>query len=194
MSLKDTATGYGWISIALHWITAIVIIYLLYAGNSIGSLAGEARAATLLRHTSVGITFYVLLVARIVWRFYYGHPGPNDRQRGWAFTLGKWTHMIIIVALSFMLVSGPVMHWSYGNEIAVFDWFTIAGPREPSLALASAMHRVHTLSAIVIFIGVLLHVGGVYKHTAFNQDGTLTRILIPTGEPAETAHAQRETR
>ena len=38
MRLKDTATGYGWISILLHWVTAVLILYLLYLGTTIGSL------------------------------------------------------------------------------------------------------------------------------------------------------------
>ena len=147
MSLKDTATGYGWISIALHWLTAIIIVYLLYVGSSIGSLEGEARDSTLLRHTSVAITAYLILIARIVWRFYYGHPGPSDEQRGWAFTLGKWTHMAILVALSLQIVTGPLMRWSYGNDIEVFDWFVIPSPLEPSLTLAAILHAVHRYSA-----------------------------------------------
>lgn len=178
MSLKDTATGYGWISIVLHWVTAAVIVYMLFLGSSVAGLEGDARAQMLLRHTSVGITAYVLLIARIVWRFYYGHPGPTGEQRGWAFTLGKWTHLIMLAAVAVMLVSGPVMYWAYGNDIVVFDWFVIPSPIGPSFALAEFMRSIHGTSALVIFIAVLMHIGGVYKHTAFNQDGTLAKILI----------------
>lgn len=187
MSLKDTATGYGWISIALHWVTAIVIVYLLYIGSSIGSLEGEARNASIARHTSVAITTYLLLVARIVWRFQYGHPGPSDEQRGWAFTLGKWTHMAILVVLCLQLVTGPLMRWSYGNEIEVFDWFAIPSPIEPSLALAGFLHSLHRYAAIFIFVAILLHIGGVYKHTAFNQDGTLAKIIFASRQSGNGA-------
>ena len=187
MSLKDTATGYGWISIALHWVTAIVIVYLLYIGSSIGSLEGEARNATILRHTSVAITTYLLLLARIVWRFHYGHPGPSEEQRGWAFTLGKWTHMAILVVLCLQLVTGPLMRWSYGNEIEVFDWFVIPSPFEPSLALAGFLHTLHRYAATFIFVAILLHIGGVYKHTAFNQDGTLAKIIFASRQSGNGA-------
>ncbi len=178
MALKDTGTGYGWISIALHWISAIVIIYMLYLGNTIGGMEPEQRAAGVLRHTSVAITFYLVFLARIVWRLYYGHPRPTREQKGWAFTLGKWTHMTMVYALALMLVSGPLMQWSYGNPIGVFDWFEIPSPLPRSLALAGILHTVHAYSALVLFVGFLLHIGGVYKHTAFNQDGTLAKILV----------------
>lgn len=178
MALKDTATGYGWISIALHWVTAVVIVYLLFIGSSISGLAGEARDEMVARHTSVAIASYLLLVARVVWRFYYGHPQPTTEQRGWAFTLGKWTHMSMLVALVVQIVTGPIMQWSYGRPIVVYDWLTIPSPIEASFGLASFLHSVHATSAAFIFATVLLHIGGVYKHTAFNQDGTLAKMLV----------------
>jgi cytochrome b561 len=179
MRLKDTATSYGWISILLHWITAIVILYLLYLGSTIGSLEGTDRQLAVDRHTSVAIASYLLLLWRIIWRFVYHHPGPTPEQRGWAFTMGKWTHYAIVVAVLLMLISGPLMQFSYGRDIVVFDWFVIPTPIDSSFGLAGFLHKVHTASAIFIFIGVLLHIGGVYKHTAFNQDGTLAKIIIP---------------
>jgi cytochrome b561 len=179
MRLKDTATGYGLISILLHWITAILILYLLYLGSTIGSLEGPARDAAVNRHTSFAIASYVLLLGRVIWRFYYRHPGPTDEQRGWAYTTGKWTHYAITAAIVVMLITGPLLQFSYGRAIRVFDWFVIASPMEANFGLAGFLHSLHTATAVFIFLGVVLHIGGVYKHTAFNQDGTLAKIIIP---------------
>jgi cytochrome b561 len=52
------------------------------------------------------------------------------------------------------------------------------------MRLNGFMHAIHGWAALVIFIGILLHLGGVYKHTAFNQDGTLTKIIIPAKTPS----------
>lgn len=179
MRLRDTADGYGWISILLHWVTAIVILYLLYLGSTIGSLEGEFRTAAVDRHTSVAMAAYALLLLRVVWRFVAHHPGPTEAQRGWAFTLGKWTHYAMVAAIAIMLVSGPLMQRAYGREIRVFDWFSVPAPAEPSFGLASFLHAIHSLSALFLFLAIVLHIGGVYKHTAFNQDGTLAKIIIP---------------
>ena len=192
MSLRDTATGYGWISIALHWITAIVIVYLLYLGNTIGSFAGDDRAAAVSRHTSVAITFYLIFAARIAWRLYYGHPRPTAEQKGWAFTLGKWTHMAMVYALVLMLISGPLMQWSYGNPIEVWDWFSIPAPYGQSFALAGLMHSIHVFGALVLFIGFILHIGGVYKHTAFNQDGTLGKMILADRKSKEASSSAEQ--
>jgi cytochrome b561 len=179
MRLRDTPTGYGWISIVLHWLTAIVIIAMLFIGSSIASTDPGERLAALNFHTSLGITSYIILWARIVWRFWVGHPGPNERQRGLFFELGKWTHYILMIALGGMLLSGPVMAWASGTDISVFGWFEIPAAAEPSYELRDTLHAVHRSCAIVIFIGVILHIGGVYKHTAFNHDGTFVKMILP---------------
>jgi cytochrome b561 len=179
MRLGDTPAGYGWISILLHWLTAIAIIVLLFAGSSIASEDPLERAAALNFHTSVGVSCYVLLWARIVWRILVGHPGPNPKQQGLFFEMGKWTHYILLIALAGMLVSGPMMAWASGTDIVVFDWFEIPAASEPAFAMRDTLHIVHRSCAIVIFIGIVLHLGGVYKHTAFNHDGTFVRIILP---------------
>jgi cytochrome b561 len=101
--------------------------------------------------------------------------------------MGKWTHYAITGAIIVMLVTGPLMQFSYGRDIHVFDWFVIPSPIEAKFGLATSLHRIHTASALFIFLGVLLHIGGVYKHTAFNQDGTLAKIIIPGRQSREMA-------
>lgn len=179
MQLRDTATGYGWISILLHWVTAVLILYLLYLGSSIAGLEGVARQQAIDRHTSVAILSYLFLLWRVVWRIVLRHPGPTERQRGWAFTMGKWTHYAMVAAIALMLVTGPLTQLSYGRDIHVFGAFSIATPFEPMFGLASFLHIVHASTAGFIFVSIVLHIGGVYKHTAFNQDGTLAKIIIP---------------
>ena len=82
MRILDTRTGYGWISIALHWLTAIVILTLWFIGSSIQSDLATGSTSTLRLHTSIAITAYVLLWARVIWRFKFGHPDATPEQRG----------------------------------------------------------------------------------------------------------------
>lgn len=179
MSLKDTAAGYGWVSIALHWITFVSISLLLYFGSSIGAYEGTAREEMLRLHTSMAAVSYVFLWARVIWRFVWGHPGPTEDQGRIAFFVGKWMHLAMMVVLSVILVTGPLTAWLGGDAIAVFDWFAIPSPFEPNLSLATSMHLVHRWMAATLFVGILLHIGGVYKHLAFNQDGTFMKMLLP---------------
>lgn len=180
MSLKDSATGYGWLSIFLHWFTAIAVIVLLFVGDSIsGHETPDARDDAVLRHTSIAISCYLFLWARVIYRFVAGHPGPLPTQRGFFFHIGKFVHYVLLIALAAMLISGPLMVWFGGTSIGVWDWFSVPGPFEQSFAVRDALLRIHQTAAITILVLTVAHIGGVYKHAAFNQDGTFTKMLVP---------------
>lgn len=178
MRLEDTRTGYGWLSIALHWLTAIVVLALWFIGSSIRGESGIEQERVLRLHTSIAILAYAFLWARIIWRFKKGHPGPLEKQGGVFFLIGKYTHYVLLLAIAVMLVSGPLMVWARGASIHVLDWFAIPSPFPMSIALFEAMQAVHVWCSRVLIIGTVLHIGGVYKHAAFNQDGTFAKMLV----------------
>jgi cytochrome b561 len=178
MRTRDTRTGYGWISIALHWLTAILILAIWFIGSSIQSDVAAGSTDTLRLHTSIAICAYVLLWARIVWRFKQGHPDATPEQRGVFYKIGKYTHYVILAAVAAMLISGPLMVWSRGEAIFVFDWFTIPAPYGMNMELYTFLHAIHVWGSRIIIVGTLLHLGGVYKHAAFNQDGTFGKMLV----------------
>jgi cytochrome b561 len=178
MRTSDTRTGYGWVSIALHWITAILVLAIWFIGSSIQADVANNSDSTLRLHTSIAICAYALLWARIAWRFVKGHPEPTPKQAGVFFTLGKYCHYVILVALCAMLISGPLMVWSQGAVIHVFDWFAIPAPFDMNMPLFTFMHTAHVWASRVIIVATLLHLGGVYKHAAFTQDGTFGKMLI----------------
>jgi cytochrome b561 len=182
MRTRDTRTGYGWISIALHWLTAILILALWFIGSSIQSDVAAGSTDTLRLHTSIAICAYVLLWARIIWRFKQGHPDATPQQRGVFYRIGKYTHYVILTAVAAMLISGPLMVWARGEGILVFDWFTIPAPFGMNMDLYVFLHVIHVWGSRIIIIGTLLHLGGVYKHAAFNQDGTFAKMLVAARE------------
>jgi cytochrome b561 len=178
----DTPSAYGWVSIALHWITGILVIVLLFVGSSISSDDPARRAETLLLHTSIAVLGYAFLWARIVWRVLQKHPGPLPNQKRAFFLIGRAVHYLTIGAMALMLCSGPLMVWSGGDAIGVLDLFSIPSPMGPHPALRDSLHWVHGTCATVILIGIVLHLGGVYKHAAFDQDGTFGKMLV-AGRP-----------
>jgi cytochrome b561 len=182
MRIFDTRTGYGWISIALHWLTAIAILTIWFIGSSIESDLAAGSTEYLRLHTSIAMTAYLLLWARIIWRFKHRHPDATPEQKGVFYEIGKYTHYVILVAVAAMLVSGPLMVWSRGEPIYVFDWFTIPAPYGMNMDLHTLLHGIHAWGSRIIIIGTVLHLGGVYKHAAFNQDGTFGKMLVAARE------------
>jgi cytochrome b561 len=56
-----------------------------------------------------------------------------------------------------------------------------------------AMHTIHVWCSRLIIVGTALHIGGVYKHAAFNQDGTFGKMLLPQRVETPTAPASART-
>lgn len=181
MAMRDTATGYGWISIALHWAAACVILSLWFIGNSLTSPEMGGYADMVHTHTTLAVSAYALLWFRIWWRLKVGHPGPLPRQEGFSFELGKVAHYLMLAGLGVMLVSGPLMAWSLGEPIHVYA-LRIPSPYGVQPLLRTVTHTVHVWGANLIIFSVLLHVLGVIKHAAFNRDGTFDKMMVAAKE------------
>jgi cytochrome b561 len=179
MRLGDNQNGYGWISIVLHWTTALIILVMWFIGDSISVAEGVNQDELIRLHTSIAILAYALLWLRVLWRIFKGHPGPLPKQRGVFYRIGVGVHLTMVAAIATLLVSGPLMAWSGNIPVRVFDWFSIPAPFGMNERFFSAAHAVHVGAATVVIIGVALHIGGVIKHVAFNRDGTLAKMLLP---------------
>ena len=182
MSAHDTPSGYGWISIALHWVTALTVIAMLVLGIMSQGAAREDHLRLVHMHTTVGVSIYALLWARIVWRFKAGHPGPLPQQGRFFFTIGKYFHFLMLVAIAVMLVSGPLMAWSAGDAIEVFG-LAIPSPVRDFPDIHAVLRRIHGYTASFIVAGIVLHVVAVFKHTVINRDGTFDRIMVADRGP-----------
>jgi cytochrome b561 len=186
--VSDTKDGYGWASIALHWLSAVIVFVLWMIGSSIRS-AGAAQIAALQLHTSIAASAWLLLWWRIVRRVRHGHPAATSGRASRWLLVGKLVHYAMLVALAAMLLSGPLMVWSRGAAIHVFG-LTIPAPFAADAWFAGRMYLVHSWGGSIIALGTALHLAGVFKHVAINRDRTLDRMLIAAkqNQPREAAH------
>ena len=173
----DTRNGYGWISIALHWTTVAIVLPLWTIGRLAKGVGGANDPALLHLHTTIGMSAYALLWARIVWRFSVGHPGPLPRQGAFLFSVAKYFHFCLLIAIGVMLLTGPLAVWSGGEAIEVFS-LTIPSPIPMSDALHDFFRGIHRLTSSFILLGIGLHVLAVFKHLILNRDGTFDKIMI----------------
>ena len=181
MRLTDTKNGYGWVSIAFHWLTAAIVIAMWTIGSLTQRDAQDGGFDFLHLHTTIGIAAYVLLWARIIWRFKLGHPGPRAGQSATLYPLAKAVHYLLLVALGVALLSGPLTVWLDGDAI---EAFSLALPSPfGKLAGAQAIARnVHGVTTMVVFGAIALHVLAVIKHAVFNRDGTFDKIMVADGD------------
>jgi len=171
-SLQDQPDSFGWISIALHWSTAIVIVALWILGRSIEFQGADSIDARRSLHVTVGLIAWLLLAARIGWRIRYPHPrslGQSDSIH----KIARFAHYLMLGLLTVMLLSGPLL------ALALSGLATRSG-------MASFIHSVHGVTANLLALLVLIHVGGALKHLMFNDDETIARIFIPRRQDRES--------
>lgn len=179
MQFKDTSNSYGWISILFHWLTASCVLALWFIADSASILeTRQQQLEQISLHISIAVSAYLFLWLRIGWRLKQGHPkianqGPIDHL------LAKLAHYLLLLAMALLLLTGPVMIWSGGGEIMVFDWFAVPGPFGPIPVLHDLSERVHHVSGLTIILVTLVHAAGALKHLMFNDDDVFLRIFTP---------------
>lgn len=161
-------------AIALHWLQAAGIVWLLWLGWTMVDLPkGPERAAAHVLHKSLGLTMLLLAAARLGWRA--SHATPAEPGSGWEATAARWMHRALYAFLFLAPLSGylataftPYALKFYGLEL-------------PRLAAADeSLHGIfkelHGLAAWTIAAFASLHVVAALKH-ARAGDGIMRRML-----------------
>lgn len=183
MRWTNTESGYGVLTIALHWIAAVAILLMLITGFRADMLgdAGDAagRRAVMFWHISLGASFALILLARVIASWAQRKPTPLEQPRHFIW-LARATHQLLLVAILVQIVSGPLAVWSGGRDINVFGAFMLPSPfpaeNEAVHEFAEWLHAVGRWAIVAL---VALHVVAVIKHTFVDKDGVMRRMLAP---------------
>jgi len=176
--LKNNKHSYGWISIGIHWLMAIAIIYMFGLGLYMVELTyyDAWYRGSLDLHKSLGMVLLALLLFRRIWQAL--NTTPN------ALTAAKWQqvsatimHHGLYMIMLFLMVSGYLISTADGRAIIVFDLIHI-----PALPW-SINHQediagdIHALLAWLLISMVVLHAFAAIKHHFIDKDRSLVRML-----------------
>jgi len=163
MQVLDKRSGYSALSVAIHWLAAAAIIAIWLLGHRLEDLPrGPDREAALQLHMGVAVALFLVLVGRILWRLMTTQPArPEEAPALKAFA--AFVQWGLLVALTFLVVSGPMMVWSGGHDIPVLGLFTLPAPIGENHGMHEFAEGVHGLAAKAIMILFVLHVLGALK-------------------------------
>ena len=164
-------------AIWLHWLTAPLIagqFAIAWAMMSLGE--NDARAGAYFNfHKSLGITIWLLIAVRLVWRF--THPAPRHgpslpRPYAVASDVAQWALYLVFFC---MPISGYVMSAMGAHGVQFWGVPLPSIPRVPAIQkLASTGHSLGQWAAYAI---VALHVAGAAWHGLVRRDGAIERML-----------------
>jgi len=178
MSMTNTKAGYGWIAIALHWISAIGVPLLYFLGERMeDAVTRPDKIAARHLHVSVAVLLFAFLAARVIWSATQPAPVAIDQKRVFQI-LAKAVQGLFLLMVVLLLISGPLTVWSTTKPLQVFELFYIPSPFPTRLQwLHEAGETVHKIASKAFWPLIVLHVGGALKHLIIDRDRTVQRML-----------------
>ena len=182
MIFKNTTNSYGWVSIALHWITAITVVCLFGVRLwMVGFIYDHPLYKTVPHlHRSIGFCLICLVVFRLLWRFSVGVPKSLTHHATWEKVLANVAHTALYLGLLRMLPTGYLMSTAKGQSLDVFTWFSIPALFTGVDNLEDIAGEIHEWLAFTIIGVACIHALGALKHHFIDRDSTLLRMLRPS--------------
>jgi len=161
----------------LHWLTAGLVL----AGFSLGlTMTGMAFSPAKFRwyaiHKWIGITVFVVAVARLAWR--HGHPPPPAlatmpaRQR----TAAGAVHALLYGLTLAVPVSGWLYSSATGVQVVYLGLFPLPDVLSKDREVAAALKLLHVGLNSGLALLVFVHAGAALKHHFGDRDGLLARM------------------
>ena len=166
-------------SIALHWLTVLLIIvqftsaWLREAVGHENSLA----AAILATHQTSGMLTWIVGLVRLVWRhgFAYLPPFPQGMPK-----LQQWIAKANEYGLYALLFVQPITGLGnvlfHGRPFQMLIW-EVPALLEPNPAIRSLFVEAHEFGAKALLALIGLHAGAALFHRLVLRDGVLQRML-----------------
>lgn len=180
--IKDHPSGFGLLSIVLHWVSALLIFFLFGLGLYMVGLSyydpWYNRGPNL--HISLGLVVLLLTLARIVWRLaHFRHPAPLPEHSRAVRFLSATVQLSLYGLILAVVVTGYLITTADGRSASLFGLIQF-----PSLVrldgsgvdLAGALH--YWLAWAIIALAVL-HTLAALAHHFVLRDRTMVRMLDP---------------
>jgi cytochrome b561/polyisoprenoid-binding protein YceI len=184
------------VSKTFHWLTALGILVVIPLGiiandlpyDTADQLADKAWLFSL--HKTVGVTLFLVALARILWALSQPKPTPLHPDRKVETVLAETVHWLLYGSLVLVPLSGWVHHaategfapirWPFGQNLPLVP---------ESLPVAEAAAGLHVVFERVLVVSLVLHIAGAIKHAVVDKDQTLARML-PRRRIAQTVTTQ----
>lgn len=175
--LMNTQAQYGLVARALHWLTAVLVLGMLMGGKVAAMLpSGGFRSIVVAGHKSIGVAILVVTIGRLLWRRFNPRPqflSPNPLFNYLAHVL----HVVLYILLIVQPLTGILMSQAHGYPVTVFGMFTLPPLVWQSASLGGVLRDIHGVSALLLILGILLHVAAALKHHFLDRDRTLMRMI-----------------
>jgi len=176
LSVSGRVARYDRVSIALHWITASLVLVLWSIGQTIDLVPkGPQRTDYISLHIVFGVLLGLVVIVRLV-RYLTGQvkpPPPVDH--GFLLYVAKFTHGLLYVLLIAAIALGVKLTWVRGDLVFGLVQLTSFAPGDT--VLRHSIGKLHETVANAILLVAALHAAAALFHHYVLRDSTLRHML-----------------
>ena len=176
---KNTSECFGWITISLHWLMALLMVGLFLLGGYMVDLSYTDRYYNLSYtvHKSLGILTFEVVLLQIFWRLYAKHSGPLGDHKPWEILAANIAHIMLFSMMVLIPLSGYAISSAKGQAVAFFDLYAIPAVFSGHQGMEDLAGMIHFYLAYATAGLVVLHIVAALKHQLIDKDNTLFRML-----------------
>lgn len=180
--LKDSTSGYGLVTIILHWVCAPLIIFLFGLGVYMRGLDYYSpwynRGPEI--HIALGLLVFALMFLRLLWRKSNREPTAIPSISKNNLAAAKVVKVFLYVGVFVICISGYFITTAEGAGANFFGIFFVPATMELSAVNIDRMGAIHEYCAWGLMGIVILHASAALFHHFIKRDKTLVRMLKPT--------------
>jgi cytochrome b561 len=178
VQIKNTAIRYGAVAQLFHWSVVVLIITQVILAEKADDLPlGPAKIAVLAQHKSVGMTIFMLAVARLLWRFVDPVPPLPAGMPAWQRVAAHISHGALYTLILITPLFGWLMSSARNFPVSWFGVFTFPDLVQPDKARYEFFHGAHEFVAKTLVVIAIVHALAALKHQFLDRDGLLRRML-----------------
>lgn len=180
--LSDSPKSYGWITIIVHWLSAILVFGIFGLGFYMVDLSYYDKGYHELPrlHVSLGLLFGLLTILRVIWRaINRGKPKPLESHTFVIRLLASSMKYALYILIVVMIVTGYLINTAKGDPAEIFDIVAIPATIQLDSDGVDLAGEIHRIAGWLIVILALAHAGAAFWHHFVVRDSTLVRMLKP---------------
>jgi cytochrome b561 len=134
-------------------------------------------------HKWIGITVFLLAVARLLWRLRSPDPALPDSMPRWQRVVAKMSHVLLYLLMLMIPISGWLFSSADGVPVVYLGQFPLPDLVAPDKALARTLKSIHHDLNWILLAAVIAHVVAALEHHFIARDDILRRMLprLPRG-------------
>jgi cytochrome b561 len=165
-------------AISLHWLIALMIIANFGLGLTMADMDLSPQKLKFFSwHKWVGVTIFMLVCLRFLWRLGHAAPGLPSTMPAWQSMAARLSHVLLYVLMFVIPLSGWLYSSAAGKTVVYLGYIPLPDLVHADKDLAETLKDVHEYLNYLLAALVLTHVAAAWKHHLLDRDDVLTRML-----------------